>query len=250
MAKTLAEYQAEVTRSYEPARQAIQNQINALAGQEAQGLQALQKQYQLDQQTLERNRDTAAEAASLAAAGNGGSFGGQANIANRKYYAQTFAPAKSQLQTNFYKSRGNLSSQIAQNKMSLESQLANLTSEASRYGLSRYDDAVEKDRQHALEQQRLALQRAQIAAQNNYSRYINAAQNQKKATPAQNSFIDYLKSNAAMNYNGWAEGMDDVDKQDYLNDMLRRWQNGDSNTRRQIMGGSTYRHYQSLLGGR
>lgn len=250
MAKTLAEYQAEVTRSYEPARQAIQNQINALAGQESQGLQALQKQYQLDQQTLERNRDTAAEAASLAAAGNGGSFGGQANIANRKYYAQTFAPAQSQLQTNFDKSRGNLSSQIAQNKMSLESQLANLASEASRYGISRYDEAVEKDRQYALEQQRLALQRAQIAAQNSYNQYLAAAQKQKAATPAQNSFIDYLKSNAAMNYNGWAEGMDDVDKQDYLNDMLRRWQNGDSNTRRQIMGGSTYKHYQSLLGGR
>lgn len=250
MAKTLAEYQAEVTRSYEPARQAIQNQINALAGQEAQGLQSLQKQYQLDQQTLERNRDTAAEAASLAAAGNGGSFGGQANIANRKYYAQTFAPAQSQLQTNYDKSRGNLSSQIAQNKMSLESQLANLASEASRYGISRYDEAVERDRQHALEQQRLALQRAQIAAQNNYNQYLAAAQKQKAAAPAQNSFIDYLKSNAAMNYGGWAEGMDDVDKQDYLNDMLRRWQNGDSNTRRQIMGGSTYRHYQSLLGGR
>lgn len=250
MAKTLAEYQAEVTRSYEPARQAIQNQINALAGQEAQGLQALQKQYQLDQQTLERNRDTAAEAASLAAAGNGGSFGGQANIANRKYYAQTFTPAQSQLQTNFDKSRGSLSSQIAQNKMSLESQLANLASEASRYGMSRYDDAVEKDRQYALEQQRLALQRAQIAAQNSYNQYLAAAQKQKAAAPAQNSFIDYLKSNAAMNYGGWAEGMDDVDKQDYLNDMLRRWQNGDSNTRRQIMGGSTYRHYQSLLGGR
>lgn len=250
MAKTLAEYQAEVTRSYEPARQAIQNQINALAGQEAQGFQSLQKQYQLDQQTLERNRDTAAEAASLAAAGNGGSFGGQANIANRKYYAQTFAPAQSQLQTNYDKSRGNLSSQIAQNKMSLESQLANLASEASRYGISRYDEAVERDRQHALEQQRLALQRAQIAAQNNYNQYLAAAQKQKAAAPAQNSFIDYLKSNAAMNYGGWAEGMDDVDKQDYLNDMLRRWQNGDSNTRRQIMGGSTYRHYQSLLGGR
>lgn len=248
MAKTLAEYQAEVTRSYEPARQAIQNQINALAGQEAQGLQSLQKQYQLDQQTLERNRDTAAEAASLAAAGNGGSFGGQANIANRKYYAQTFAPAQSQLQTNYDKSRGNLSSQIAQNKMSLESQLANLASEASRYGISRYDEAVERDRQHALEQQRLALQRAQIAAQNNYNQYLAAAQKQKAAAPAQNSFIDYLKSNAAMNYGGWAEGMDDVDKQDYLNDMLRRWQNGDSNTRRQIMGGSTYRHYQSLGG--
>ena len=250
MAKSRAEYQAEVTRSYEPARQAIQNQINALAGQESQGLQALQKQYQLDQQTLERNRDTAAEAASLAAAGNGGSFGGQANIANRKYYAQTFAPAQSQLQTNFDKSRGNLSSQIAQNKMSLESQLANLASEASRYGISRYDDAVEKDRQYALEQQRLALQRAQIAAQNSYNQYLAAAQKQKTATPAHNSFIDYLKSNAAMNYGGWAEGMDDVDKQDYLNDMLRRWQNGDSNTRRQIMGGSTYKHYQSLLGGR
>jgi len=249
MAKTLEEYQAEVTRSYEPARQAIQNQINALAGQEVQGLQALQKQYQLDQQTLERNRDTATEAASLAAAGNGGSFGGQANIANRKYYAQTFAPAQTQLQTNFDKSRGNLSSQIAQNKMSLESQLANLASEAHRYGISRYDTAVAQDRQYALEQQRLALQRAQIAAQNNYSQYLAAAQKQK-ATPAQNSFIDYLKSNAAMNYGGWAEDMTQQEKTAYLNNMLNRWQQGDVNTRRQIMDGSTYRHYQSLLGGR
>jgi len=173
MAKTLAEYQAEVTRSYEPARQAIQNQINALAGQEAQGLQALQKQYQLDQQTLERNRDTAAEAASLAAAGNGGSFGGQANIANRKYYAQTFAPAQSQLQTNFDKSRGNYISQINQNRMSLESQMANLASEAHRYGISRYDTAVAQDRQYALEQQRLALQRRQLDQDNRLAQYLN-----------------------------------------------------------------------------
>lgn len=173
MVKSLAEYQAEVTRSYEPARQAIQNQINALAGQESQGLQSLQNQYKLDQQTLERNRDTAAEAASLAAAGNGGSFGGQANIANRKYYAQTFAPAQSQLQTNFDKSRGNYISQINQNRMSLESQMANLASEAHRYGISRYDAAIAQDKQYALEQQRLALQRRQLDQDNRLAQYLN-----------------------------------------------------------------------------
>lgn len=173
MVKSLAEYQAEVTRSYEPARQAIQNQINALAGQESQGLQSLQNQYKLDQQTLERNRDTAAEAASLAAAGNGGSFGGQANIVNRKYYAQTFAPAQSQLQTNFDKSRGNYISQINQNRMSLESQMANLASEAHRYGISRYDAAVAQDKQYALEQQRLALQRRQLDQDNRLAQYLN-----------------------------------------------------------------------------
>ena len=173
MVKSLAEYQAEVTRSYEPARQAIQNQINALAGQESQGLQSLQNQYKLDQQTLERNRDTATEAASLAAAGNGGSFGGQANIANRKYYAQTFAPAQSQLQTNFDKSRGNYISQINQNRMSLESQMANLASEAHRYGISRYDAAVAQDKQYALEQQRLALQRRQLDQDNRLAQYLN-----------------------------------------------------------------------------
>ena len=173
MVKSLAEYQAEVTRSYEPARQAIQNQINALVGQESQGLQSLQNQYKLDQQTLERNRDTAAEAASLAAAGNGGSFGGQANIANRKYYAQTFAPAQSQLQTNFDKSRGNYISQINQNRMSLESQMANLASEAHRYGISRYDAAVAQDKQYALEQQRLALQRRQLDQDNRLAQYLN-----------------------------------------------------------------------------
>lgn len=173
MVKSLAEYQAEVTRSYEPARQAIQNQINALAGQESQGLQSLQNQYKLDQQTLERNRDTAAEAASLAAAGNGGSFGGQANIANRKYYAQTFAPAQSQLQTNFDKSRGNYISQINQNRMSLESQMANLASEVHRYGISRYDAAVAQDKQYALEQQRLALQRRQLDQDNRLAQYLN-----------------------------------------------------------------------------
>lgn len=173
MVKSLAEYQAEVARSYEPARQAIQNQINALAGQESQGLQSLQNQYKLDQQTLERNRDTAAEAASLAAAGNGGSFGGQANIANRKYYAQTFAPAQSQLQTNFDKSRGNYISQINQNRMSLESQMANLISKHIDMGISRYDAAVAQDKQYALEQQRLALQRRQLDQDNRLAQYLN-----------------------------------------------------------------------------
>ena len=53
-----------------------------------------------------------------------------------------------------------------------------------------------------------------------------------------------------MNYNGWAEDMTQQEKTAYLNNMLNRWQQGDDNIRRQIMDGSTYRHYQSLLGGR
>ena len=57
--------------------------------------------------------------------------------------------------------------------MSLESQMANLASEAHRYGISRYDAAVAQDKQYALEQQRLALQRRQLDQDNRLAQYLN-----------------------------------------------------------------------------
>ena len=236
MAKTLEQYTSEISKSYDASRAALQNQINAIDGSLAKQKQDIEARYGLQQNNLNNQRDFAASNASMQAAGAGGSFGGRANIANSKYYEQTFVPAQAQL--NYNKNQ----------------QLANMQDSIQRSALERYYDALEKDRQYALEQQRLALQRSQIAAANNAQKYLNASRQkaqQKNPQLAQGtSFADYLKSNAALNYGGWADGMDQSEKEDYLDNMLNRWQSGDSNTLRQIMGGSTYQHYLDLLGGR
>ena len=146
---------AQAATSYEPARQALQNQINSINGQLQTTQDNINKQYAQQQQTLERNRDSAAETASLQAAGSGGSFGGRANIANRKYYEQTFVPAQQQLQTNQAQALSEAQQQANSNRQSLESQLANLAVQQSQYAQQLYE--AEQARE---------LQRAQIAAQN------------------------------------------------------------------------------------
>ena len=111
----------------------------------------------------------AAETASMQAAGSGGSFGGAANIANRKYYDQTFVPAVTQLRT----SQVNELAQARQNnedqRTNLNSQLANLQAQANQQALAQYysDLEAEKNRQAQLRAQREAN-----AAQNAYYQYM------------------------------------------------------------------------------
>ena len=254
MAKTLEQYTSEISKSYDASRAALQNQINAIDGSLAKQKQDIEARYGLQQNNLNNQRDFAASNASMQAAGAGGSFGGRANIANNKYYEQTFVPAQAQLNYNKSHSLDEADAQANTSRLTLNQQLANMQDSIQRSALERYYDALEKDRQYALEQQRLALQRSQIAAANNAQKYLNASRQkaqQKNSQLAQGtSFADYLKSNAALNYGGWADGMDQSEKEDYLDNMLNRWQSGDSNTLRQIMGGSTYQHYLDLLGGR
>lgn len=160
MVKSIAEYTAEVSKSYDNSRKALQNQIDAISGNLAQTQKQINENYAQQQNTLNNQRNMAASNASMQAAGSGGSFGGAANIANKKYYEQTFVPAQTQLNTNQSQAIENAQSQANSNRLSLETQLASMNDEISRLGLQRYYDELERERQEALQRQAIAAQQA------------------------------------------------------------------------------------------
>ena len=165
MAISLEQYVAEATNAYKPAQTAIQNQLNALSGQQETATQQINKNYAQQQAGLNRQRNMAAETASLQAAGSGGSFGGAANIANRKYYDQSFVPAQTQLQTNQANELAQNRQNFENQRTSLNSQLSNLESQANQQALQQYWAAVEAEKQRAAQ---LQAQREANAAQNRY----------------------------------------------------------------------------------
>lgn len=164
MVKSIAEYTAEVSKSYDNSRKALQNQIDAISGNLAQTQKQINENYAQQQNTLNNQRNMAASNASMQAAGSGGSFGGAANIANKKYYEQTFVPAQTQLNTNQSQALENAQSQANNNRLTLESQLASMNDEISRIGLQRYYDELERERQAELQRRAIAAQRAAAAS--------------------------------------------------------------------------------------
>lgn len=173
----LAAIMAETSKSYDNSRNALNNQINAIAGDLEAQKQRINAQYAQQGKDLDRQRNYQAQASSMAASRNGGSFGGSSEIANKKFYQQAYVPAVTQMQTNQANDISNAESQANQNKLSLEQTLAQLNDEATRYGMQRYDAAVQAEREEAYRQQQLALQRQQIAAQNAANQWLQAAAN-------------------------------------------------------------------------
>ena len=178
MVKSIAEYTAEVSKSYDNSRKALQNQIDAIAGNLEQTQKQINENYANQQNTLNNQRNMAASNASMQAAGSGGSFGGAANIANKKYYEQTFVPAQTQLNTNQSQALENAQSQANNNRLSLETQLASMNDEISKIGLQRYYDELERERQAELQRKAIA---AQYAASNAYNTYANSGSSNKGA---------------------------------------------------------------------
>lgn len=187
MAKSLSYYTAEVSKSYDNSKNALQNQINAIEGNLATTQKQINENYAQQQNTLNNQRNQAASAASMQAAGSGGSFGGAANIANKKYYEQTYVPAQTQLNTNQSQALENAQTQANNNRLSLETQMANLNDEIAKAGLARYYQVLENEREDAYRKQQLALQRQQIAAQNAYQKYLNSGSSQKYGLSANNA---------------------------------------------------------------
>lgn len=147
MARTLEQFVTETTNAYKPSQDAIQNQINALSGQLAETEANINKQFAVQQQNLDDQRKTAASNASMQAAGSGGSFGGKANIANRNYYRDAYIPAVTQLQTNQSQALSEARQRSENQRLSLQSMLANLMTQANTSALSRYDNWDQFDQQ-------------------------------------------------------------------------------------------------------
>ena len=171
----LEKIMAETSKSYDNSRKALNNQINAISGDLAAQQERINAQYAQQGKNLDNQRNWQAQASSMAASRNGGSFGGSSEIANKKYYQQAYVPAVTQMQTNQANDLSSAESQANQNRLSLQNTLAQLNDEANRYALQRYDAAVQAEREEAYRQKQLALQRQQIAAQNSWQNYLNGA---------------------------------------------------------------------------
>lgn len=181
---------AETSKSYDNSRNALNNQINAIAGDLEAQKNRINAQYAQQGKTLDNQRNYQAQASSMAASRTGGSFGGSAEIANKKYYQQAYVPAVTQMQTNQSNDISSAESQANQNRLSLQQSLAQLNDEANRVAIQRYDAAVQAEREEAARQQQLALQREQLAeqrrqfnanlaAQNAYQKYLMGGDTQK-----------------------------------------------------------------------
>lgn len=176
---------AETSKSYDNSRRALNDQINAISGDLDAQKQRINAQYAQQGKSLDNQRNWQAQASSMAASRNGGSFGGKSEIANKKYYQQAFVPAVTQMQTNQANDLSSAESQANQNRLSLEQTLAGLNDEATRYGMQRYDAAVQAEEAKRQWEAEMAEKKrqfdAEMAQQRAYQNYL------AQASQAQNS---------------------------------------------------------------
>lgn len=201
----LTSIMAETSKSYDNSRNALNDQINAISGDLEAQKNRINAQYAQQGKTLDNQRNYQAQASSMAASRNGGSFGGSAEIVNKKYYQQAYVPAVTQLQTNQANDLSSAESQANQNRLSLQQTLASLNDEANRYALQRYDAAVQQEAEEAYRQKQLELQRQQLAEQQRQFNQQLAAQNAmykylNQPTTAQKYGVDTDLSNPGQIY--------------------------------------------------
>lgn len=182
----LEKIMAETSKSYDNSRKALNNQINAISGDLAAQQERINAQYAQQGKNLDNQRNWQAQASSMAASRNGGSFGGSSEIANKKYYQQAYVPAVTQMQTNQANDISSSESDANQRRLSLQQTLAQLNDEASKYAMQRYDAAKQAEREDKYRQQQLAEQRrqfnAQMAQQNAYQKYLQNLQSAQNPT--------------------------------------------------------------------
>ena len=176
----LEKIMAETSKSYDNSRKALNDQINAISSDLTAQQDRINAQYAQQGKSLDNQRNWQAQAASMRASNNGGSFGGSAEIANKKYYQQQYVPAVTQMQTNQANDLSSAESQANQNRLSLQQTLAQLNDEANRYALQRYDAAKQAEADEAYRQQQLALQKQQLAQQNAWQNYLNQSTDSPK----------------------------------------------------------------------
>lgn len=269
----LTSIMAETSKSYDNSRNALNDQINAISGDLEAQKNRINAQYAQQGKTLDNQRNYQAQASSMAASRNGGSFGGSAEIANKKYYQQAYVPAVTQLQTNQANDLSSAESQANQNRLSLQQTLASLNDEANRYALQRYDAAVQQEAEEAYRQKQLELQRQQLAeqqrqfnqqlaAQNAMYKYLNQPTTAQKygvdssLTPADGSQIYYKNNNTGAsvrfgtyanslggNYKGLLQSAAAAGDRD--SQKVMEYLNNNPNATISYMGGGGKQYYQN-----
>ena len=174
MVQSLEEYVAKATQAYQPATDALQSQLDSLDSRLANTNEQINRSYTQQKADLNRSRNMAAASASMQAAGSGGSFGGSANLANRRYYDKTFVPAVTQMKTNQANDLASARQANDDLRNSLNSQRANLEAQWKQQALAQYYNDLNAEREREFQAQQAELNRqAQLQAQ----REAQAAQN-------------------------------------------------------------------------
>ena len=208
----LEKIMAETSKSYDASRKALNNQINAISGDLVAQQDRINAQYAQQGQDLNNQRNWQAQATSMAASRNGGSFGGASQIANDRYYQQAFVPALTKMYTNRSNDLSSAETQANQHRQQLETTLAGLNDEARRYAYQRYDAAKEAEREDKYRQQQLALQRKQLAAQqaaSNWSQYLDTPKYGINQNASKDGQIWYQNNNtgASVRFGTYAKSM-------------------------------------------
>lgn len=199
MVQSLEEYVAKATQAYQPATNALQSQLDSLEGKLANANEQINRNYAQQQADLSRQRNMAAESASMQAAGSGGSFGGSANLANRRYYDKTFVPAVTQMKTNQANDLASARQANDDLRNNLNTQRANLEAQWNQQALSQYYNDLNAEREREFQAQQAELNRqAQLQAQ----REAQAAQQYLMEAAKNNQRSYSLDSNKNM-YGGY-----------------------------------------------
>lgn len=189
MVQTLEQYVSEATNAYKPAANAIQSQIDSLQGNLDTTNEIINRDYAQQQANLNLASNQAAEAASMQAAGNGGSFGGAGNLARRKYYEQSFVPAVTQLQTNRANDLASARQASENTKLQLNQKLADIQSQAANQATQQYYTATEaqagRDFQAAQAELDRNFNEAQAQLNREWQDYLNDKQYKHEAVEAE-----------------------------------------------------------------
>jgi hypothetical protein len=194
-------YVSEAEKNYAPTREAIQNQINAIPGQQQTAINDINKQYANQQATLDRNRDVYNRGAETNASSRGLGWSNIASNYQANYNRDSYAPAVTQLQTNQGQDISRANESYTNRRQSLETTLASLIDEQRKYAMQQYQTALDREAQER------AAARAAAAQQAAISSYLGGQQ--KAATAAQQAnsranttFMDWLNNGAE----GWVGG--------------------------------------------
>lgn len=246
---SLEEYVAQATQAYQPAKTAIQTQLDSLGGNLQTAENTINRNYAQQQAGLNRQRNQAAETASMQAAGSGGSFGGAANLANRKYYDQTFVPAVTQMRTNQTNELAGARQNFENQRTSLSAQMANLDAQANQQALQQYWAAVEAEK--AREAQLRAQREAQASQNAYYERLMNQMKNQpnQASVPTFEQWVSGTNSLTSAQKNTILKGLTAASKQSSLlnpNGLFGRAFN--NNTAMTIENSAPYKQYLKEIG--
>lgn len=214
MVQSLEEYVAQATQAYQPAVDALQNQLNSLDSKLANTNEQINRSYNQQQADLNRSRNMAAESASMQAAGSGGSFGGSANLANRRYYDKTFVPAVTQLKTNQANDLASARQANDDLRNNINSQLANMQAQANQSALAQYYADQEAERNRATQ---LAAARSSNLTRYMDDGYSNLGNGGKNWNFGNGYYIQEFVDNAGNHYaKYYGHGDQEMDAGDFV----------------------------------